>query len=201
MAAPTLTPRGKWIEEGLRALAAGGPETVRVDPLAKALGVTRGGFYWHFTNRQALLEEMLDAWERMGTDEVIERVETEGGDPRGKVVRAGALTFSAALLPVDLAVRDWARRDPERAGLLARGRQPLPGRRPRREEPSGRAGPGDEAPAHLTVAQNEHLCPDATSTGFTAPGANCMACSPSVVFGQAGVPSWFGFPVCANAVQ
>ncbi|SDM38731.1 TetR/AcrR family transcriptional regulator [Allokutzneria albata] len=120
MAAPTLTPRGKWIEEGLRALAAGGPEAVRVDPLAKALGVTRGGFYWHFANRQALLEEMLDAWERMGTDEVIERVETEGGDPRGKVRRAGALSFSAELLPVDLAVRDWARRDPAVAERLRR---------------------------------------------------------------------------------
>ncbi|MFB9908999.1 TetR/AcrR family transcriptional regulator [Allokutzneria oryzae] len=120
MPAPTLTPRGKWIELGLRALAEGGPQAVRVDALAKALGVTRGGFYWHFENRQALLEEMLDTWERMGTDEVIERVETEGGDARDKVRRAGALTFSETLLPVDLAVRDWARRDPAVAERLRR---------------------------------------------------------------------------------
>ena len=64
MAAPTRTPRHWWIEEGLRALAAGGPDAVRIDPLAKALGVTRGGFYWHFEDRGALLEEMLDTWER-----------------------------------------------------------------------------------------------------------------------------------------
>jgi Bacterial regulatory proteins, tetR family len=48
MAPPTRTPRAPWIEEAARALAAGGPDAVRVDLLAKALGVTRGGFYWHF---------------------------------------------------------------------------------------------------------------------------------------------------------
>jgi AcrR family transcriptional regulator len=120
MAAPTRTPRRRWIEEGLRALAAGGPDAVRIEPLAKALGVTRGGFYWHFADRAALLEEMLDTWERASTDEVIERVEREGGDARAKLRRAGALTFSDWLLPIDLAVRDWARRDPKVAARLRR---------------------------------------------------------------------------------
>src|SRR6476659_10987293 len=110
MVAPTRTPRDTWIRVGMQALADGGPEAVRVEPLAKALGVTRGGFYWHFKDRQALLDELLDAWERRSTDEVLERVEREGGDPRAKVRRAGMLTFSSDLLPVDLAIRDWARR-------------------------------------------------------------------------------------------
>jgi AcrR family transcriptional regulator len=120
MAAPTRTPRRTWIEEGLRALAAGGPDAVRIDPLAKALGVSRGGFYWHFEDRGALLEEMLDAWERAATDEVIERVERKGGDARAKLRRAGALTFSDELLPIDLAVRAWARHEPSVAERLRR---------------------------------------------------------------------------------
>ncbi len=120
MAAPTRTPRSKWIHEGLRALAAGGPDAVRIDPLAQALGVTRGGFYWHFDDRRALLDEMLDTWERAATDEVIERVEREGGDPRAKARRAGALTFSSELLPIDLAVRDWSRREQTVAERLRR---------------------------------------------------------------------------------
>ena len=120
MAAPTRTPRSSWIEEGLRALAAGGPDAVRIEPLAQALGVTRGGFYWHFEDRGALLEEMLDAWESASTDEVLERVEREGGDARTKLRRAGALTFSDWLLPIDLAVRDWARREPAVAERLRR---------------------------------------------------------------------------------
>jgi AcrR family transcriptional regulator len=120
MAAPTRTPRSQWIEEGLKALAGGGPDAVRIEPLAAALGVTRGGFYWHFDDRQALLGEMLDTWERRSTDEVIERVEREGGDPMAKARRAGALTFSSDLLPIDLAVRDWSRRDPTVAERLRR---------------------------------------------------------------------------------
>jgi AcrR family transcriptional regulator len=120
MSAPTRTPRRRWIDEGLRALAAGGPDVVRIEPLAKALGVTRGGFYWHFEDREALLAEMLDAWERAATDEVIERVEREGGDPRAKVRRAGLLTFSAELLPIELAIRDWSRHEPAVAGRLRR---------------------------------------------------------------------------------
>src|SRR5215831_10510343 len=110
MAAITRTPRSRWIEEGLRALAGGGPDAVRVEALAQALGVTKGGFYGHFADRGALLEEMLDTWERKATDEVLERVERRGGDARARLRRAGALTFSRELLPVDLAVRDWARR-------------------------------------------------------------------------------------------
>ena len=60
MAAPIPTPRGGWIDAGLRALAAGGPDAARIEPLARALGVTRRGFYWHFADRRALLDEMLE---------------------------------------------------------------------------------------------------------------------------------------------
>jgi AcrR family transcriptional regulator len=120
MAPPTRTPRSRWIEEGLRALAAGGPDAVRIESLAQVLGVTRGGFYWHFDDRRALLEEMLDTWERASTDEVLERVERKGGDARTKLRRAGALTFSDWLLPIDLAIRDWSRRDPGVAERLRR---------------------------------------------------------------------------------
>jgi AcrR family transcriptional regulator len=121
MAAPTRTPRSSWIAEGLRALAAGGPDAVRIEPLAKALGVTRGGFYWHFDDRRALLEEILDAWERASVDEVIERIENEGGDARAKLRRLSALAASSdEPLRIDLAVRDWARREPTVAERLRR---------------------------------------------------------------------------------
>jgi AcrR family transcriptional regulator len=119
--APARTPRSKWIEEGLRALSAGGPDAVRIEPLAQALGVTRGGFYWHFDDRRALLEEMLDTWERASIEEVIERVEGEGGDARTRLRRLFALASSSdELLSIDLAVRDWARREPTVADRLRR---------------------------------------------------------------------------------
>ena len=54
--AKVRTPRGAWVHAGLQALAAGGPDAVRVETLAVWLGVSKGGFYWHFADRQALLE-------------------------------------------------------------------------------------------------------------------------------------------------
>ena len=121
MSAPTRTPRTSWIEAGLRALAAGGPDAVRIELLAQALGVTRGGFYWHFDDRRALLEEILDAWEHAGVDEVIAGVEREDGDARAKLRRLSAFAASGdAPLRTDLAVRDWARREPAVAERLRR---------------------------------------------------------------------------------
>jgi len=52
----TRTPRDRWVEEGLQALGDGGPAAVRVEALAKKLGVTKGGFYGYFADRDALLE-------------------------------------------------------------------------------------------------------------------------------------------------
>jgi len=118
----TRTPRKKWIDEGLEALAAGGPDAVRIESLARALGVTKGGFYGYFDDRGALLAEMLDAWERTSVDEVIERVEGGGGDAKQKLHRLSALAVERGGEPlrIDLAVRDWARRDRRVARRLKR---------------------------------------------------------------------------------
>ncbi|NYI05298.1 TetR/AcrR family transcriptional regulator [Allostreptomyces psammosilenae] len=114
------TPRSRWIEAGLDALARGGPDAVRVEALAAELGVTKGGFYGYFDGRPALLAEMLDEWERRCTLDVLARVESESGDPVERIRRAGQLTFSADLHRIDLAVREWARQDPEVAERLRR---------------------------------------------------------------------------------
>jgi AcrR family transcriptional regulator len=121
--AVTRTPRESWIEGGLRALALGGPDAVRVESLAQKLGVTKGGFYWNFDGRQSLLDAILDEWERIVVEEVIERVEADGGDGRTRLRRLFALASSdeaRAPLTVDLAIRDWARRDKSVARRLRR---------------------------------------------------------------------------------
>lgn len=121
MAAPTRTPRGSWIDAGLGALASGGPDAVRVETLAQELGVTKGGFYWHFTDRNGLLEEMLDRWERVMVDAVIDEVESRGGDAASRLRRLFGLGASVDdLLDIELAIRDWSRRD---AGVAERVRR------------------------------------------------------------------------------
>jgi AcrR family transcriptional regulator len=132
MVVATRTPRIDWINAGLRAMAAAGPDAVRIEPLAQALGVSKGGFYWHFDGRPALLREMLDRWERVMVDEVIARVEEEpGDDARAKLRRLFTLASdrsrpgtandpdAPSLMEIELAIRDWARRDQAVAARLA----------------------------------------------------------------------------------
>jgi len=117
--ATARTARSRWVDEGLRALATGGPDNIRIETIASELGVTKGGFYWHFDGRKALLDEVLDAWEQLLVLEVIEQVEAKGGDARAKLRRLFALASDEAV-SLDLAVRDWARREPALADRLRR---------------------------------------------------------------------------------
>lgn len=118
--AKVRTPRGAWVHAALQALAAGGPDAVRIEALAVDLGVSKGGFYWHFADRQALLTEMLDSWEKAGTEDIIARVDSQSAGPRAKLQRLFELTSSPDGLAVELAVRDWSRRDRDVAERLRR---------------------------------------------------------------------------------
>lgn len=113
------TPRGAWVDAALQALATGGPDAVRVEALAVSLGVSKGGFYWHFADRQALLEELLDSWEKATVEDVIARVESQPADPRAKLQHLFKLASSVDLA-VELALRDWARRDNDVAKRVRR---------------------------------------------------------------------------------
>lgn len=75
----TLT-RTDWTVAALDALARDGLRAVAVEPLAERLGATKGSFYWHFRDRNALLEAAVTHWERTATDELISRLESLG-DP------------------------------------------------------------------------------------------------------------------------
>jgi AcrR family transcriptional regulator len=66
--------RESWAAAGLAAFAEGGLEALAVEPIAKRLGVTKGSFYWHFKNREALLSAALNLWESKGTLEIIEEL-------------------------------------------------------------------------------------------------------------------------------
>ncbi len=70
----TLT-RADWTEAALDALARDGLRAVAVEPLAERLGATKGSFYWHFRDRNALLEAAVNQWEQTATDELIARLE------------------------------------------------------------------------------------------------------------------------------
>jgi AcrR family transcriptional regulator len=92
--AGTLTAED-WIEAAYRAMAEGGVEAVAVEPLARKLGVTKGSLYWHFEDRKALLEALLERWERESTEARIAAAR-QVADPRERLVRLGEEVFGEA---------------------------------------------------------------------------------------------------------
>lgn len=106
--------RKDWLAAGFRLLGEGGVDAVAVEPLARALGVTKGSFYWHFKDRPALLQGVLGYWAERETQAIIRRVERPGGTARERLRRllAEAMSDTEARGP-ELAVREWARRDAE----------------------------------------------------------------------------------------
>ena len=68
-----------WVDAGVTALAVGGPDAVAIEPIAVALGTTKGSAYWHWPSRQALLTAALERWREVATTGVIATVEAAGG--------------------------------------------------------------------------------------------------------------------------
>src|SRR5215213_5696405 len=85
-----------WTEAALAALARGGLSAVAVEPLAKELGATKGSFYWHFADRQALLEATLELWERRDTDQVIAAID-ETQDAQTRLRNLLRLAFTSVI--------------------------------------------------------------------------------------------------------
>lgn len=73
--------REDWIAAALAAIADGGLGAVAVEPLASRLGTTKGSFYWHFANREALIEAALSTWEEEHTTAVLAEVAAAPEDP------------------------------------------------------------------------------------------------------------------------
>jgi AcrR family transcriptional regulator len=111
----TRLTRDDWAAAALAAMADGGLAAVAVEPLAARLGATKGSFYWHFANREALLEAALAAWEQATTTAVLARVESSSTDPRDQL-----------RLLIELVV-DIAERDPVGIALQAHASHPVVG--------------------------------------------------------------------------
>jgi AcrR family transcriptional regulator len=87
--------RDDWTKAALRALADGGLPAVAIEPLAARLGATKGSAYWHFPNRDALLEATLERWEREHTEAVIDLVEADSPAPLERLRRLFATALNS----------------------------------------------------------------------------------------------------------
>lgn len=88
-----------------------------MEPLARSLGTTKGSFYWHFADPQALRDALIALWFRLGEAEITASVTARGA--RG-IVALEALLDRIAQPPHDTwggpgaeaAIRAWAFADP-----------------------------------------------------------------------------------------
>ncbi|QGZ96329.1 DNA-binding transcriptional repressor AcrR [Terricaulis silvestris] len=107
------------MEAAFDALALGGIEAVRVDPLAKSLGVTRGSFYWHFKDRAALHAAMLKDWRKRASYQIGSRIENRVSAPDERLRQNLALPKSGPrarrAAAIEFAIRLWSLRDEEAA--------------------------------------------------------------------------------------
>lgn len=108
-----------WAAAALDAMAAGGLDAVAVEPLARRLNVTKGSFYWHFPNREALVKAALALWEQRETVDVVTGLDQEP-DPYQRIVnlfkranssyKAGRLYLALAAATDDVRVNEVVQR-------------------------------------------------------------------------------------------
>lgn len=111
--------RYDWLETALDIFVAEGIDAVRITRLADDLGVTRGSFYWHFDNREDLIDALVQFWKGKNTPALtasFDRAETlEDGILGFFEICIDAARFDPRL---DLAIREWARRSEQVRELL-----------------------------------------------------------------------------------
>jgi len=111
-----------WIEAGLKAIVKSGIDGMRVEIVAKALGVTKGGFYRRFKDRRALLDAMLESW-RVGRIALIEKHGDLGSENARDRLKSLIKFYSERVNPegmaIELAIRQWARSDAAAAAVVA----------------------------------------------------------------------------------
>ena len=113
--------REAWIKGAIAILAEHGAESLRVEVLAKRLGVTKGSFYWHFKDRRDLLEAVLDSWKEGRIRDIRKQTQAEPGGEVAALLHTIDVYASARNrkgVSIEAAVRGWARRDPQAVAVV-----------------------------------------------------------------------------------
>jgi AcrR family transcriptional regulator len=99
-----------WLDQGLRTLAEKGFTALKAEPLSKAMGVSRGSFYWHFADIGAFHAALLQHWREIATEQIIATLES--GSSKGERLPLLLQGVFTAKLTLENAVRTWAALNP-----------------------------------------------------------------------------------------
>ncbi len=116
--------REDWIAAAWEMLGEAGVDGVRVEPLAKKLGVTKGSFYWHFKDRQQLHDALLDRWFAIWEEQMVP--DLSAVDPSDRIWALFRSVVSRSTRGQTVSLRLWSHREPEIARRIEeRDRQRL----------------------------------------------------------------------------
>ncbi|MCP3849882.1 MAG: TetR/AcrR family transcriptional regulator [Gammaproteobacteria bacterium] len=102
----------QWLQKALELFEKQGVNGVKIDQMAKAFGIAKSGFYWHFKNRRDLLEQMLEHWEYEYTLTVKNLLESKKElPPEQLLLTIMQIVRKNKLGRYDLAVKSWAETD------------------------------------------------------------------------------------------
>ena len=93
-ARPRLS-KADWLDAALAAMAAQGTTGVNVEQLARSLGATKGSFYHHFDNRDALLAAALDRFAEIVQGDLDAAATI--ADPRERLIEAALVGIGTSL--------------------------------------------------------------------------------------------------------
>lgn len=113
--------REAWIAAATDILAEEGLAGLRVESLAKRQQVTKGSFYWHFKDRSDLLEAVLQAWKEGRIQDIVKQTRAEPGAELAQLhylIELYSASRNRRGMLIELAVRDWAQRDPVAARVV-----------------------------------------------------------------------------------
>lgn len=103
--------REAWLDHALDRLRVDGFTSLKADPLAKSLGVSRGSFYWHFDDLAVFHGAVLQHWLQVSVLSVVEQLESEGLSPAERL-RSLVEIAAAGSRDLERAVRAWSLSDP-----------------------------------------------------------------------------------------
>ncbi len=109
---PERLSRPAWLALALDTLAKEGKAKLRIDQLCRSLGVTKGSFYWHFTDRDDFVRNLLDYWANDFTARVVERVSRSPGDAKARLFTLMQILHREESAKYDIAMRAWGAQEP-----------------------------------------------------------------------------------------
>lgn len=112
--------RQSWVIAAFDALYREGISNVRVERIAIELGVTKGSFYWHFKNREDLLDALITYWDKEMTQTVLDAAAVFHGTPEDRLINTFREIISKERTKYDPAVRTWAKFDPHVGRIVER---------------------------------------------------------------------------------